>query len=159
MAPIRQQVDICITARSVEIFHRGKRVAVHARRYGGRRRGTDPEHMPSAHRRYADWTPERFQRWGRTVGPNAEGLILALLANRPHPEQGFRTCVGVMRLLRGIDPKRAEQVAGRAIEIGALNYKSIASILAHNLDRRPSAPAGRDTVTVHANIRGPRYFH
>jgi transposase len=111
------------------------------------------------HRRCADWTPERFQRWGRSVGPNREGLILAPLANPPHPEQGFRSCVGVMRLLRDIDPKRAEQVAGRAIEIGALNYKSIASILAHNLDRRPSAPAGRDTVIVHANIRGPRYFH
>jgi hypothetical protein len=115
--------------------------------------------LPAGHRRYADWTPERFQRCGRSVGPNTEGLILALLANRPHPEQGFRTRVGVMRLLRGIDPKRAEQVAGGAIEIGALNYKSIASILAHKLDHRPSAPAGQDTVIVHANIRGPRYFH
>src|SRR5271165_1365977 len=129
-ALIRQQVDVCITAHTIEVFHRGKRVAAHARRYGGRRHGTDPEHMPSAHRRYADCTPERFQRWGRTVGPNTEGLIVAILANRPHPEQGFRTCLGVMWLLRGIDPTRAERVAGRAIEIGALN-----SILAHNLDR------------------------
>jgi hypothetical protein len=83
------------------------------------------------HRRYADWTPERFQRWGPSVGPNTGGLILALLANRPHPEQGFRTCVGVRLLLRGIDPKRAEQVAGRAIEIGALKLQE------HRLDPRP----------------------
>jgi transposase len=156
---IRQQVDVCITARTIEVFHRGKRVAAHARRYGGRRHGTDPEHMPSAHRRYAEWTPERFQHWGRAIGPNTEGLILAVLANRPHPEQGFRTCLGVMRLLRGIDPVRAERLASRAVEIGALNYKSIASILAHNLDRGPGAPAAEDTVIVHANIRGPRYFH
>jgi transposase len=156
---IRQQVDVCITAHTIEVFHRGKRVAAHPRRYGGRRHGTDPEHMPSAHRRYAEWTPERFQRWGRTLGPNTEGLIIAILAHRPHPEQGFRTCLGVMRLLRGLDPARAERVAARAVEIGALNYKSIASILAHNLDRRPAAPAGGDGVIVHANIRGPRYFH
>jgi transposase len=156
---IRQQVDVCITARTIEVFHRGKRVAAHARRYGGRRHGTDPEHMPSAHRRYAEWTPERFQHWGRAIGPNTEGLILAVVANRPHPEQGFRTCLGVMRLLRGIDPVCAERLASRAVEIGALNYKSIASILAHNLDRGPGAPAAEDTVIVHANIRGPRYFH
>jgi len=79
-ALIREQVDVCITARTIEIFHRGKRVAAHARRYGGRRHGTDPEHMPSAHRRYAEWTPERFQHWGRTIGPSTEGLIIAILA-------------------------------------------------------------------------------
>jgi transposase len=156
---IREQVEVCITARTIEIFHRGKRVATHLRRYGGRLHGTDPEHMPSAHRRYAEWTPERFQRWGRSIGPSTEGLIIAILAHRPHPEQGFRTCLGVMRLLRGVDPARAERVAARAVEIGALNYKSIASILAHNLDRRPSAPAAGDSLIVHANIRGPRYFH
>ena len=155
---IRQQVDVCITARTIEVFHRGERVAAHARRYAGKRHGTDPEHMPSAHRRYAEWTPERFERWGRSIGSNTEGLIIAILANRPHPEQGFRTCLGVMRLLRGIDAARAERVAARAVEIGALNYKSIASILAHNLDHRPTASAA-DTVMLHANIRGPRYFH
>jgi transposase len=155
---IRQQVDVCITARTIEVFHRGERVAAHPRRYAGKRHGTDPEHMPSAHRRYAEWTPERFERWGRSIGPNTEGLIIAILANRPHPEQGFRTCLGVMRLLRGIDAPRAERVAARAVEIGALNYKSIASILAHNLDHRPTASAA-DTVMMHANIRGPRYFH
>jgi transposase len=69
---IREQVEVCITARTIEIFHRGKLVAAHLRRYGGRLHGTDPGHMPSAHRRYAEWTPERFQRWGRSIGPNAK---------------------------------------------------------------------------------------
>jgi transposase len=158
-ALIREQVDACITARTIEIFHRGKRVAAHPRRYGGRLHGTDPEHMPSAHRRYAEWTPERFQRWGRSVGPSTEGLMIAILAHRPHPEQGFRTCLGVMRLLRAVDPARAERVAARAVEIGALNYKSIASILANNLERRANTPAVEQPLIVHANIRGPRYFH
>ena len=78
---------------SIPVFHRGKRVAAHPRRYGGPRHGTQPEHMPSAHRRYAEWTPERLQRDARSIGPATEALIIAVLARRPHPEQGFRTCL------------------------------------------------------------------
>lgn len=157
-ALIRQQVDARITQRTVEIFHRGQRVAAHQRRYGGPRHGTDVEHMPSAHRRYAEWTPERFQRWGADIGPDTEGLILAIMSRRPHPEQGFRTCLGVLRLYRDLDPVRAERVSARAIAVGAFNYKSIASIIAHNLDR--IAPTD-STVSVngHANIRGRSYFN
>jgi transposase len=157
-ALIRAQVDVRIASRTIEVFHRGKRVAAHQRRYGGPRHGTDPDHMPSAHRRYAAWSPDRFQRWARAIGPNTEGLILAVLSNRPHPEQGFRTCLGVLRLFRGLAPARAEAVATRALAIGALTYKSVASILNNNLDRAPQAT---ETVTViaHPNVRGPGYFH
>ena len=155
-ALIREQVDVRATERTIEVFHRGRRVAAHQRRYGGSRHGTDPAHMPSAHRRYAEWTPERFRRWGRSVGPNTEGLIIAILAHRPHPEQGFRTCLGVLRLLRDLPPERVEAVAARAVQIGALTSRSIASILANRLDASRSA-AG--TIVDHANIRGPGYFH
>ena len=93
-ALIPEQVDTRATARTIEVFHRGKRVAAHARRYGGPRHGTLPEHMPSAHRRYAEWTPERMQRQARGIGPNTEALRhIAVLSRRPHPEQGFRTWV------------------------------------------------------------------
>lgn len=155
---IREQVDLRATDRTVELFHRGKRVAAHQRRYAGRRHGTDPDHMPSAHRRYADWTPDRFRRWAASVGPNTEGLVVAILANRPHPEQGFRTCLGVLRLFRDIDPARAEVVAARAVQIGALTYKSIASILANRLSAKRTA-ADPTAVVDHANLRGPGYFH
>jgi len=158
-ALLREQVDTRLTARTVEVFHRGKRVAAHARRYGGPRHGTDPNHMPSAHRRYAEWNPERFHRQARGIGPNTEALIIAVLANRPHPEQGFRTCLGMLRLFRGLDAARAETVSARALEIGALSYKSIASILANNLDRQPSLTAADGTAILHSNIRGSRYFH
>lgn len=163
-ALIREQVDTRATAGTIEVFHRGKRVAAHARRYGGPRHGTQPDHMPSAHRRYAEWNPERFRRQARDIGPNTEGLILAVLANRPHPEQGFRTCLGVLRLFRGIEAARAEAVCARAVEIGALTYQSIASILKHRLDRpalgqQASGQAADGTPLLHANIRGPRYFH
>ena len=159
-ALIRAEVDVRFTARIVEIFHRGTRVAVHQRRHGGRRHGTEPDHMPAAHRRYAEWSPERFGRWARAIGPSTEGLIIAVLANRPHPEQGFRTCLGILRLYRGIEAARAEAISARAVEIGALNYRSVASILANNLDKSAAAK-GREEATLfdHPNVRGPRYFN
>jgi transposase len=161
-ALIRAEVDLRISERTIEIFHRGQRVALHQRRYGGRRHGTDPDHMPSSHRRYAEWSPERFQRWAKSIGPCTEGLVIAVLANRPHPEQGFRTCLGIMRLYRGIETARAESVSARAAEIGALTYRSVASILSNNLDKatpRQAAPAEGLSLFDHPNIRGPRYFH
>lgn len=156
---IRQQIDLRATARTIEIFHRGKRVAAHQRRYGGRRHGTDPDHMPSSHRRYAEWTPDRFRRWAVSVGPRTEGLIVAILANRPHPEQGFRTCLGVLRLFKDIDRSQAEAVSARALDIGGLTYKSIASILANRLGAKLAADAEPAAVIDHPNLRGPGYFH
>jgi transposase len=158
-ALIREQVDTRATARIIEIFHRGKRVAAHARRYAGPRHGTLPDHMPSAHRRFAEWTPERFQRQARDIGPNTKALILAVLARRPHPEQGFRTCLGLLRLFRGLDAARAEAVSLRAIEIGVLSYASVASILKHRLDQKASPQAADGTPLLHDNIRGSGYFH
>jgi hypothetical protein len=157
-ALIREQVDVRVTRYMIEIFHRGKRVAVHQRRYCGRAHGTHADHMPSSHRRYAQWTPERFRRWAKSIGPQTEGLIIAILANRPHPEQGFRTCLGLLRLYRALATERAESVSARAVAIGAFNYKSIASILANNLDRAPPTTSSA-TVIDHANLRGKNYFH
>jgi len=153
----RQQVDIRAASRTIEVFHRGQRVAAHQRRYGGPRHGTDPEHMPSSHRRYADWTPERFRRWGRSIGPHTEGLVIAILTHRPHPEQGFRTCLGVLRLFKGIDPHQAELFSARAIAVGALTYKGVAAIVKKPVPK-PN-PADEEMVIDHPNVRGPGYFH
>jgi transposase len=158
-ALIREQVDTRATVRTIEVFHHGRRVAAHARRYGGPRHGTLPEHMPSAHRRYAEWTPERLQRDARGIGPNTEALIIAVLARRPHPEQGFRTCLGMLRLFRGLEAARVEAVCLRAVDIGALSYASVASILKHRLDRSAPPHAADGTPLQHANIRGSGYFH
>jgi transposase len=158
-ALIREQVDTRATTRTIEIYYRGKRVAAHVRRYHGLRHGTLLDHMPSAHRRYAEWTPERFVRRARDIGPNTEALILAVLARRPHPEQGFRTCLGVLRLFRGIEAARAETVSARAIEIGGLSYASVASILKHRLDQKAAPQAADGTPLLHDNIRGSGYFH
>jgi transposase len=156
---IRAEVDVRITARSVEIFHRGQRVGVHQRRYTGRKHGTDPDHMPSSHRRYAEWTPDRFRRWAGKIGPNTEGLISAVLASRPHPEQGFRTCLGILRSCRGLDPVRVEAVSARAVELGVLNCKGVASLLARKRDPAAAKDSRPATLFDHANLRGPGYYH
>jgi len=156
---IRAEVDVRITARTVEIFHRGQRVGAHQRRYMGRKHGTTPEHMPSSHRRYAEWTPDRFRRWAAKIGPNTEGLIVAVLASRPHPEQGFRTCLGILRSYRGVDPARVEAVSARALELGALNCKSVASLLTQKRDKAAANDGGQASLFDHANVRGPGYYH
>ena len=114
--------------------------------------------MPSSHRRYAEWTPERFRRWAPLDRAEHRGAGHRHARHRPHPEQGFRTCLGVLRLFRGLEPARAEAVSARAVAIGALTYKSIASILANNLDRARRQPESA-AVIDHPNLRGPRYFH
>ncbi len=148
-----------ITERTVEIFHKGKRVAAHMRGPSNRRHTTVAEHMPSAHRRYANWTPERIRRMAALNGPNTKILVDRILRGRPHPEQGFRSRIGVLRLARGHGAERLEAACERALEIDAPTYSSVASILKNNLDRRKPGRGRDDGPAIdHAHIRGPEYF-
>jgi transposase len=115
--------------------------------------------MPSSHQRYADWTPERIQRQANETGPNASALVEIILRERTHPEQGFRACMGILRLAKAHGGDRLEAACGRAIEIGARSYTSVNSILKNNLDRKRPVPATDGPAITHTNIRGPRYFH
>ena len=115
--------------------------------------------MPSSHRRYAEWTPDRFRRWAGKIGPNTEGLISSVLASRPHPEQGFRTCLGILRSYRGLDPVRVEAVSARAVQLGVLNCKGVASLLARKRDNAATKDSRLATLFDHANLRGPGYYH
>ena len=159
----KQKLWARITDRTVEVFHSDKRVAAHMRGASNRRHTTVDEHMPSAHRRYANWTLERIHREAGANGPNTEILIDLILANRPHPEQGFRSCIGILRLARSHGEERLEAACERALEIGALSYSSLVSILKNNLDRqKPAKSSERATdgsAIEHTNIRGPQYFH
>ena len=98
------------------------------------------------------------RRWAAKIGPNTEGLICAVLASRPHPEQGFRTCLGILRSYRGLDEARAEAVSARAIELGVLNCRGVAALLARKVDS-PAKDDRPPTLFNHANLRGPGYFH
>jgi transposase len=157
---IRQEVEARLTANAVELFHRGARVAVHVRLLGGiGRHVTQDDHMPSGHRFYAGWSEARFRRDAAAIGPNTEMLIVAVLGSRKHPEQGYRSCLGILKRLRGIERERAEAACARAVEIGALSSKSLGSILDNNLDREPQRQAIDDLPLFHANIRGGGYYH
>lgn len=154
----RAQVEVRLTARTVEIFAQGERIAAHLRMSGNGRHTTVPEHMPSSHRRYADWTLERLHAEAGRIGPSALLLCEKILEERPHPEQGFRACLGIVRLPKSYGAERVEAACGRALEIGARTYGSVKSILDHQLDR--TAPTRRTTGTIdHPNIRGPKYYH
>jgi transposase len=156
----REQVEVRLTARTVEIFLRGERVAVHRRGSGDGRHTTVPEHMPSAHRRFADWTVERIGREAAAVGPATAALCARILDERPHPEQGFRACLGIVRLVRPFGAIRVEAACSRALDIGARTYGSVRSILDTGLDRVAApSPTTAATPVAHPNIRGPRYYH
>jgi transposase len=158
-ALLRQKLWARMTDRTVEIFHRGKRVACHLRASPNRRHTTVTEHMPSAHRRLAAWTPQRIRHYAASIGPNAEALVDIIMRSRPHPEQGFRSSIGIIRLAKTHGSDRLEAACERALDIGARSYSSVASILRNNLDRRKPKRAADRPAIDHANIRGPRYFH
>ena len=158
-ALLRESVWVRITARTIEVFHRGKRVAAHLRSSSDRRHTTVRDHMPSSHRRYADWTPERISRQASEIGRNTATLIEIILRERAHPEQGFRAAVGIIRLAKSYGGERVEAACGRALAIGARSFTSVNSILKNNLDANRPAPAADGPVIAHSNIRGPRYFN
>ena len=139
----RAEVEARLTARGVEILHKGERIAVHLRASGNRKHTTVPEHRPSSHRRYAGWTIERIREDARRIGPATAALCEQILEARPHPEQGYRACLGIVRLAGSFGAARVEVAAERAIEIGARTYGSVKSILDNKLDRRPRAKAPR----------------
>lgn len=156
----RQPVKARITARTVEIFFQAERIAAHQRMSGNRKHTTIPEHMPSSHRRYADWTVARIRREGAAIGPSTAVLCDLILEYRPHPEQGFRACLGSVRLARPFGAQRLEAAATRAIEIGARTYGSVKSILDNNFDRQaPRQRTAEEPTILHPNIRGARYYN
>jgi len=115
--------------------------------------------MPSSHRRHADWTPEKLRRQAAGIGPDTAILVEVILRERTHSEQGFRSCLGIVRLARTHGRDRLEAACKRALEIGARSYTSVNSILRNNLDRTRPDPAADGPATAHPNIRGAGYFH
>ena len=155
----RSEVEVRLTPQTIEIFLKGERIAAHRRGSSNHGHTTLAEHMPSSHRRYADWTPQRMSREATEIGRNTSTLVEIIMRERTHPEQGFRACIGIIGLARIHGCERLEAACGRALDIGARSYTSVKSILKNNLDRRRPAPATDGPAIAHTNIRGPGYFH
>jgi transposase len=154
---VGRSLDIRASARVVEVFHRGRRVASHPRSAEQGRFTTLAEHMPEAHRRHAEWTPGRIVAWAERTGPATADLVAAIMAGRPHPEQGFRSCRG--RVSRRYGEVRLEAACARALAIRGLSYRSVESILKAGLDGLP-LPGSEPVMSigVHANVRGAGYY-
>jgi transposase len=155
---LREPVEVHLTARIVEIFHKGQRVASHARSTRPYQHVTLPEHMPANHRAYSDWSPERLVRWAGTCGGHVQQVVEQILSSHVHPQQGYRSCLGIMRLGKIYGQDRLEAACQRALAIGAPRYKSIASILQSNLDTAEVATADTPPTPAHPNIRGAGYY-
>ena len=126
------------------------------------RHTTVAEHMPVAHREHMEWSPSRIINWAAKIGPQTRALTEAILADRPHPEQGYRSCLGILRLGKRYGDARLEAACARALAAGARSYRHIDSILKSGLDRVPlrtSTPAVRKPIATHENVRGPNYYN
>ena len=157
---VRRQLEARYTARTVECFHKGQRVASHIRSFLKGHHTTVSEHMPKSHRQYAEWTPQRLIRWAEKTGPATAGVVQTILEKRAHPQQGFRSCLGIMRLGQGFGEVRLEAACRRAIKIGSCSYKSIDSILRQGLDRQTLPEQQELSLSIeHDNIRGSNYYH
>jgi len=156
---VRKRVEVRLTATVVECFHNGKRVASHLRSFEKGRHTTLKEHMPKGHLEYLEWTPERIVKWAAKTGGATAEVVKYIMVSRAHPQQGFRSCLGIMRLGKLHGTNRLEAACVRAKAINAMSYKSIASILKHGLDKCPLPEKPPASLNLrHDNVRGPEYY-
>ena len=157
---VRKQVEVRLSATTVEIFYKNQRQASHVRSYRPGYYTTVRAHMPEGHQRHLEWTPERVLRWAADNGVHTQALIQAVLDSRAFPQQAFNACLGIMRLGQSYGMERLEAACRRALHFGTHRYRSIESILKNGLDREPLSPATAPSPTPeHANLRGSEYYH
>lgn len=155
---IHQEVDVRYTVKIVEIFFKGKRVASHLRDDTKARHTTIKEHMPKSHQAYLEWTPSRIITWAGTIGVYTAEVVEVILNTRNYPEQGYRSCLGILRLAKRYSPQRLEAACKRAAAIRGYSYRSVESILKNGLDKNQLPELKLQPVIAHENIRGSGYF-
>jgi transposase len=156
---IHQQLDVRLTDKTVELFLGGKRVAAHPRSYQPGLPTTLDEHRPKSHQKYLHWTPGRMIAWAKTIGPECAKLVEKILQDRPHPEMGFRSCLGIIRLGKALETARLEAACRRALHYGTCSYTSVKSILDKHLDSAPLEQELPLPSPTHSNLRGGPYYH
>jgi len=155
---VGEEITVRYTAKTVEAFLKGKRVASHIRDDSRGRHTTIREHMPKSHREYLEWSPSRIIRWAHSIGEATAGVIEIILNSRRYPEQGYRSSMGILRLAKRYSNARLEAACKRALAIRGYSYKSIESILKNGLDLNPLSKQRTQPAVKHENIRGSNYF-
>lgn len=161
-ALLKAKVRVRLTTTMVEILHHGTRVAAHRRSVGPSSQGrytTDPAHRPKSHQAHLEWSPARLIRWGGEIGPAAALVVAHILEHKPHPEQGYRSCLGLLGLAKRYTAPRLEAACARARVAGTLSYRSVKSILIAGLDKRPiEEPLTLNLPARHEHLRGAAYY-
>ncbi|HZO54113.1 MAG TPA: IS21 family transposase [Bryobacteraceae bacterium] len=157
---VGEQLDARYTAATVEIFHRGVRVASHARSYAPHKASTLAEHRPKSHQAHLEWTPSRLINWAAGVGPATADLVRGILEQKPHPEMGYRACLGILGLAKKYSTPRLEAASQRALLLRIYSYQSLKSILKRSLDQQPMLELDDHQASGphHDNVRGPDYY-
>ena len=157
---VGQELDVRISAQTVECFFKGRRIASHARSRVLGKHTTVTEHMPRAHRDYVEWTPERLVRWAQLSGPSVAAVVTAMLQKYPHPQMAFRACLGIIRLGQRHGGERLEAACLRALTIGSPSYRSVRSILERKLENQGdlALEAPSQHPGAHENLRGASYY-
>ena len=158
---VHEKLDVRFTDTSVEVLFKGRRVASHRRSYHKGGYTTLREHMPKSHQKYLEWTPSRLIRWAGQIGAHTQNLVRLILESRPHPEQGYRSCLGLLRLGKRYSTERLEAACARALAFKAYSYKNVESILKNRLDQQPLSPSSSQTrlpLLEHENLRGRQYY-
>jgi transposase len=155
---IHQTLDVRLSASTVEFFQHGKRVAAHLRSFEPGKFTTLNEHRPKSHQKHLEWTPGRIVEWAQKTGPSCAELVRQIMESRPHPEQGFRACLGIIRLGKAAGQERLEAACRRALHFGTCSYRSVESILKHRLDQQPLEQELPLNSPHHINVRGREYY-
>ena len=157
---VRQEVELRVTATTVQVLAGGTRVAAHALSAVRGAHTTLAEHMPASHRAHREWTPAKLIAWGARVGAATAAVVRWQMEHRPHPEQGYRACLGMQRLAREFTPERLEAACARALSIRSPQLRSLTSILRSGLDRQSlAAKPAQASLPLHENLRGAEYYH
>jgi transposase len=155
---VGQTLEARVTARTLELLHRGQRVASHLRCAHKGGFTTVPEHLSAAHRAHMQWTPERLIHWGNSIGVATGSLVTRLLETRRHPEHGYRACLGLLALAKRFSKERLEAACVIALELGTTNSTHVRDILANGRDQVVPTSTPEWTAPEHAHVRGPGYY-
>lgn len=157
---IRKEIELRYTTQRLECWHQGQQVALHVRSYRPGAHTTLQEHMPKSHQKHLEWSPGRFLNWAASTGVATTQLVKHLLESKPHPEQGYRSCLGLLSLSKRYGSSRLEKACERAWKLGAKTRKSVASMLEHNLEELPLPSASTlPNIIQHDNVRGKHHYH
>lgn len=155
---IQKKVKIIYTSNRVEIYHKYNRIAIHQRSYKSHSYTTIAEHLPSTHQFLSDWNPQKFINWANNIDPSVSKFITFLLEEKQHPEQAYKSCIGVLSMEKKVGRERLVNACKRALDFGVYNYKTIDNILKRNLDLYTEDQDEKSNLPRHNNIRGEEYY-